>query len=151
MPIPKPEQTDTSDPKILRLISLLSCLSKTFEKILASRLGLAGKLTCGISKDLMGCLPNCSAIDTLMVDLIEPHEMLRTVKAYKRPEMKPTIVAKDIDGAFNCVIHERLINILEHYRSPRNLVQCIVAFNTERQIHMAFDRESEQSVPFCAG
>lgn len=49
------------------------------------------------------------------------------------------------------MIHERLINIQEHYRFPRNLVQCIAAFNTERQIHMAFDGESEQPVPFCAG
>lgn len=45
LPIPKLGQTDNGDPRNLRPISLLGCLSKTFEKILASRLGLTGELT----------------------------------------------------------------------------------------------------------
>lgn len=58
VPIPKPGRTDMSIPKNLRPISLLSCLGKTFEKILVHRLSEAGHLTGGISKEHMGCLHN---------------------------------------------------------------------------------------------
>lgn len=59
-------------------------------------------------------------------------------------------MANDIDGVFNCVSHEQLINLLEHNHLPKNLVQCISAFNTNRWIHLAFDRKSEVPVPFRA-
>lgn len=99
----------------------------------------------------MWCLSNRSATNALMMDLTEPQVMLRTVTAYKRPAMRPTIMINDIDGVFNCVVHERLIDILTHYWFPNNLVRCIAAFNSNRQIHMAFDGESEKPTPFQAG
>lgn len=49
VPIPKPGRTDISVPKNLRPISLLSCLGKTFEKVLTLRIARAEKETGAIS------------------------------------------------------------------------------------------------------
>lgn len=42
VPIPKPGRTDLTNPAKIRPISLLSCLGKTFEKILAKRVATGG-------------------------------------------------------------------------------------------------------------
>lgn len=45
VPTPKPRKTDLSSPKTLLPISLLSCLRKTFDKILAARIAEAAEIT----------------------------------------------------------------------------------------------------------
>lgn len=124
---------------------------KTLEKILAARLSQIGRLTGGISPNNMGCLPNRSAIDGLMMDLTGQQAQLRQVSSYKNPATRPSLMANDIEGAFNCVSHSQLVSILIHYRFPKNLMKCIVAFNTNREIYMSFDSETESLVRFLAG
>lgn len=52
--IPKPGRADLSMNKNLRPIPLLSCMGKTFEKLLTRQVVWAGKLTSAISAEHMG-------------------------------------------------------------------------------------------------
>lgn len=151
MPILKPGHTDMSIPQNLWPISLLSCLGRTFEKILTGRQREAGHLTGGINTEQMGCLHDRSAIDALMLNLTEPHAWLRQKYAYKHQPLRPSIMANEIDGACNCVVHSTLREIMSHYRFPSCPIDCISDFNNDQQIHMRFDRESEEPVPFHSG
>lgn len=76
VPIPKPGRNDYSNPKNIRLISLLSCIGKLFEKCLTRRVAEAGTMTGAISPEHFGSRECLSAIDTLMVTLTKAQEWL---------------------------------------------------------------------------
>jgi hypothetical protein len=69
VPIPKPSTKSYSSPESYRPISLISCLSKTLEKVMTKRAVEYGYLTGTITKDYMGSLPKISASDTLLTML----------------------------------------------------------------------------------
>lgn len=148
VPIPKPGKTDTTNPKNLRPISLLSCLGKTIEKILATRLADVGRATGAITNEQYGSLAQRFSIDGLMTNLTTAQEWLRGKSAYKNPATKSSLLANDIDDAFNCVNHEQLATILTRFRFPKVLVATMTNFNTNRTIKMAFDSREEELVPF---
>lgn len=151
VPIPKPGRTDTTDPKNLRPISLLSCLGKTLVKILATRLVQASQATGAITAEQYGSLPQRASIDALMTNLTDAQQLARMPNTHRTLAIRPSLLANDIDGAFNCVSHPRLINILTHYRFPEPLVRIIADFNSGRRIYLTFDGKHEEPVPFQAG
>lgn len=57
----------------------------------------------------------------------------------------------DIQGAFNFLFHDWLIDKHNYYKFPKELVKCIASFNSARKIHMVFDSEVETPVPFDSG
>lgn len=139
--IPKPGKTDSSDPKRHRPISLLSCLGKTYEKILAARLAHAGRETGAISKEQFGSQAHCLSIDQLIVNLTKAQTWTRAKVAYGKHTLRPTMLGNDIDSAFNCVVHSHLTDIHTHYYFPKYLVQSVNAFNENRTVALAFDPE----------
>lgn len=111
VPIPKLGQTNLSTLNNLRLISILSCLSKTLEKMLTQRVAWAGKCTGPISPDHLGSRAGLSSVDALMMMLTRPQEWLlecsKSSKSLKGPvPTRPSVLTNDIAGAFNCVVHE---------------------------------------------
>lgn len=86
-----------------------------------------------------------------MTNLTTTQEWLPEKSTNKRPANRPSLLANDIDGAFNCVKHEVLTNILTHFRFPEKLSKIIDSFNTDRTIKMAFDGQEETPVPFLSG
>lgn len=60
-------------------------------------------------------------------------------------------MANNIEGAINCVIDERLIEILSHFRLPSALVSTIQSFLTRPTISIRIDGEIEDPAPFQAG
>lgn len=79
-------------------------------------------------------------MDTLMSTLTPAQARLEGKdKGYlnKGPDpRRPTILANHIEGAFNCVIHKRLNEIMTHYQFPQNLIATIDNFNMGHMIHM---------------
>lgn len=137
-------------------MSLLSLLGKTFKRILNQRIAWAGKLTGAISLDYFRSRAGHSAIDTLMTTLTPAQEWLlqpaKTNHGSKgRSPTRPSILTHNIEGAFNSVIHERLIQIMTHYKLPRKLAKAINDFNTNRAMCMSFDSETEEAAPVTCG
>lgn len=104
----------------------------------------------------MGSRAQLSAIDTLMMTLMPAPTWLSTKgkvnKRSKGPDRtRPTSVANNIDGAFNCVIHSWLINIMFHYKLPADLVGTIGSFTQARTISMNFEGKREPPAPFTSG
>lgn len=151
VPIPKPGRTDTSDPKNLRPISLLSCLGKTFEKILAQQIAKIGRNVGAILASQFGSLAERSSVDDLMMALTPTQQWLKGATTFTNKVLRPSILGNDIDGAFNCVVHERLTDILKHFKVFPQLIQTIESFTKDRTILMAFDGQEEAPTQFRSG
>lgn len=151
VPISKPEQTDMTDSKNLRPISLLSCVSTTFEKILARRIASIIQATGAIFHEQFGPLSERSLMDALMVTPTPAQQWLREPWSYYRATTRPSILDDDIDGAFNCRIHERLTKIFTHFGVYSKLITIIASFRTNRRICLDFDGQREAPVPSRTG
>lgn len=155
VPIPKPGRSDHGNPQNLCPISLLSCLGKTFEKVIAARLASEAEATGAITKQQMGSRSSLSAMDTLMVTLTAAQEWNDTPAVYSKikglRQPRASIAAHDVEGAFNCVVHSRLQELFTHFNFSGNLIKLIGDFNTNRKIFMTFDNQDEQPVKFDAG
>ncbi|KAL0630698.1 hypothetical protein Q9L58_010455, partial [Maublancomyces gigas] len=121
VPIRKPGRTNLAEPKRLRRISLLSSPGKRFEKIMTKRIAEGGTEMSAITKEYMGLRSGLSATDSLMLSMTQAQEWLdiqgRATKNSRGSEApKPSMIANDIDRAFNCVNHKRLCDIMRHYR-----------------------------------
>lgn len=151
VPMLKPGGRDASIPKNLPPISRISCLAKTVEKILADRTAVAAHETGAITNEQFEYLAHRSSMDALLLNLTKAQSWLRDVSSYKKPGTRPSLVANDIDGAFNCVLHDPLTFILRHYGFPEWLVKTIGSYSSHRRIYMAFDGEEEERLPFLVG
>ncbi|KAL0630904.1 hypothetical protein Q9L58_010241 [Maublancomyces gigas] len=128
----------------------------TFEKKLTNRLAKAGKINGAITKELMESPANRFAIDSLMLKLTTVQEWLRQKSKSNKASQgqdpsRPSFIANDINGVFNCVIHAHLIAMLPHYRFPERIVGNIADFNSNRKISMAFDGKQEAPCEFYSG
>lgn len=150
VPILKPGKTDLTTPKNLQLISLLSCLGKTLEGILAHRIAEAAEICGALTYWEFGCKQSLSAIDALITTITPTEEWLKHNSTHKTKVNRPTIMTNAIDGAFNCVRHDKVRQILEPYRLPESLVNTIADFTTDRYIDLEFDGNQKTPVPFVS-
>ena len=111
----KPGKPDYGVPKAYRVISLLNCLGKVTERILAKRLGVMAETGPLLHNSQMGGRAKRSAIDTalLLTDYVERQ------KAKKK---KVSAVFLDVKGAFDHVAKNRLLRIMIKLRLPYSLV-----------------------------
>lgn len=116
----------------------------------------AGKVTGGISDTHFGSRPGLSAIDALMITLTAARDWLsRPLKINKRSKgpapPKPSMTANDIEGAYNCVVHQRLEEIMRDYKFPTCLSGSIKNYLFNRTISLSFDKKIESPKPFLSG
>ncbi|MGL4568680.1 MAG: reverse transcriptase domain-containing protein [Fusobacteriaceae bacterium] len=90
-------------PKSYRIISLLNCLGKISEKVIASRLGYLAETTTLLDPSQIGGRTQKSAIDAC---LALTHEIQKAKKG-----KITTFLAIDIKGAFDHVAQNRLLEI----------------------------------------
>lgn len=69
----------------------------------------------------------------------------------KRLALRRGILANNIDGTFNCVVHERLTDILTCFHFQTNRINCIDNFIHKRLIQMPFNNKPKIPPPFLAG
>lgn len=120
------------------------------------RIATAGTITRAISDSHIGSGPGISATDTLIITLSEAQEWLALKpKINKRSKglhpPRPSILANVIEGAFNCVVYSRLMEIMTHFKLPKHQIRTITRFLTVRTISMCFDEQTEIPVPFTSG
>jgi hypothetical protein len=150
--IPKQGKSNYTFAKSYRPISLLSCLGKIIEKIVASRIARLGKISGAISSIKFGNKEGHSANDALLRTLmnITPYLRPRTAWGHSLP-MRPSLVAHDIQGAFNNTKPEILIKLMILRRMPKYLIEWVKDFTLNRTLSFSFDNQIEFPKPFCNG
>jgi hypothetical protein len=130
VPIPKPRKTDMSNPRSYRPISLLECLSKLMEKMVATRMQHDAVLHQLIPDTQFGGIITRGTNDA-GIQLV--HDVQT---AFARKETL-AVVAFDIKGFFDYVDHARMAYTLEIQGYPPQLVKWVLAFLTDRSYVMS--------------
>ena len=112
----KQGKPDYSAPKAYRVISLLNCLGKVSERILAQRLSYLAETTCLLHPIQIGGRLKKSAIDTalLLTNEVEQNKLLG---------LKTTTLFLDVKGAFDHVAKNQLLAILRDLKLPISLIR----------------------------
>ncbi|KAI1004666.1 hypothetical protein K3495_g3552 [Podosphaera aphanis] len=120
---------DPSLPKGWRPISLLSCLEKGLERLLAKRM-LHLAIVCDIvGEQQFGALPKRSAND-LVSCVVHDIEEARTQK------WASTFVTLDVQGAFDAVLHNRLLRRMQAQGWPEHILRWTSSFLTGRLVQV---------------
>jgi hypothetical protein len=132
----KPSKPDYSLPKAYRVISLLNCLGKISERILAQRLSYLAETTALLHPSQIGGRLKKSAIDTALL-------LSQEVELNKKLGKKTSTLFLDVKGAFDHVSKNQLLKKLKDLRLPTSLIAWISTFLTDRLIRLSFDGQIE--------
>ena len=132
----KPNKPDYSQPKSYRVISLLNCLGKVSERILAKRLSYLAETTLLLDNSQIGGRLKKSAIDATLL-------LHSEVESNKASKLKTSALFLDVKGAFDHVSKNRLLAILKDLKLPLSLILWVESFLSDRIIRLAFDGQIE--------
>src|SRR5215469_16766783 len=140
------KKRDYTMPKSYRVVSLLNCLGKVSEKILAKRLAELSELPDSdlLYYDQMGSRPKKSALDSVL-------SLVHDVQMAQHQKMKTSTIFLDVKGAFDHVAVHQLLRICNKLGLPRSLIRWIYSFMSNRKIKLAFNRESSKLMPINIG
>ena len=128
---------DYSSPKAYRVISLLNCLGKISERILAQRLSYLAKTTTLLNPLQIGGRLQKSAINTALL-------LTNKVELDRLAKHKTLTLLLDVKGAFNHVAKNQLLAILQKLRLPTSLIAWISSFLDSRELRLSFDGQIEE-------
>ena len=133
-----------SYPKGYRVISLLNCLGKVSERVLAQRLLHLAETTDLLHPSQMGGRKKKSVTDATLI-------LTSEIEANKRLHRKTTALFLDIKGAFDHVAKNQLLNILGNLQLPLNLKAWVSSFLEDRSLKLKFDNQEEDFTPINTG
>ncbi|PWI64383.1 hypothetical protein PCL_10521 [Purpureocillium lilacinum] len=146
--IAKPGRRNLSTPRAWRPISLLSCLGKGLERLIARRLAWASIHYGVLHPQQAGALPKRSAVD-LVAALVHDIE-----EAFARG-LVATLVTMHIQGAFDTVLRNRLINRLilrlRQQGWPEHLARWAGSFMSDRSACVRYQDITTPSSPLQCG
>ena len=111
----KPGKPDYSLPKAYRMITLLNCLGKVAEKIMATRLSHLGETTNLLYKEQMGGRKKRSAVDAVLALVHDAEEAINNNKIF-------SCLLLDVKGAFDHVALNQLLKILRELHLPEPIM-----------------------------
>jgi hypothetical protein len=149
--VPKPNKSFYQDPKAYRPIPLLPCLSNALEHIAAKRIAAAATKTGAIGPTQMGSRAQYSAIHALLHTIDPAAKALTISKKTTKLPPRPTILAHDIEGAFNNIRQQTLVELMRMRQLPTYLIRWAASFTTHRRLGFAFDQQNEAHQPFNSG
>lgn len=123
--LPKVGKIKFDEVKSWRPISLLCCLSKGLERVIARRMATLTINNSLLNSQHFGALPKRSAVDLAACVTHDVEEAFRDKKV-------ASLLTMDVSGAFNTVLKGRLILRLRQQGWHENLVKWVEAFMTER-------------------
>ena len=135
---------DMTLPKSYRVISLLNCLGKTAEKIVATRLSYFAATSDLLYQDQIGGRKQRSAVDAVL-------SLVHDVQLAKSKGLVTSALFLDVKGAFDHVSSSRLAHICQKLGLPKCLIQWILSFLQDRSIQLAFDGNIQQKRPIDIG
>ncbi|KJZ68791.1 hypothetical protein HIM_11822 [Hirsutella minnesotensis 3608] len=139
--IAKQGRRDLSTPRAWRPISLLSCLGKGLERLIARRLAWASIHFGVLHPQQIGALPKRSAVDLVAALTHDIDE------AFARKQVA-TLVTLDIQGAFDTVLRNRLVLRLREQGWPPNLARWVGSFMQDSAACRR-DRRSRRFSSYC--
>ncbi|KAH7471445.1 hypothetical protein FOMA001_g13039 [Fusarium oxysporum f. sp. matthiolae] len=142
--IAKPGRRDLTSPRAWRPISLLSCLGKGLERLIARRLAWATINYSVLHPQQAGALPKRSATD-LVTALIHDIE-----EAFARKTVA-TLVTMNIQGAFDTVMRNRLVLRLREQGWPDHLARWAGSFMSDRSARVRYQDTLTSSSPLECG
>jgi len=140
----KASKPDYAAPKAYRVITLLSCLGKITERIIAKRLSNLAEITNLLDNSQIGGRHKKSAIDAalLLVDQIQ-HQ--------KQRGLVTSTLFLDVKGAFDHVSHNQFLETLKKLRLPISLIAWAKSFLSNRALRLSFDNKTEEFSEIVAG
>ncbi|OAA34233.1 reverse transcriptase [Beauveria brongniartii RCEF 3172] len=142
--IPKLNKRNLSDVSTWRPISLLSCLSKGLERVIARRMAYAAIKYGILHPNQAGALPKRSAVD-IVVSLI--YDIEKALAAGK----VATLVTEDVMGAFDAILRNRMILRLRQQGWPDFLIRWIASFLLDRLASVRFQDTTTPSARLRCG
>ena len=133
----KPGKPDYSNPKAYRVISLLNCLGKVSERILAQRLGYLAETTSLLHPSQLGGRKKKSAIDAALL-------LANEVELNRQCKKKTSALFLDVKGAFDHVAKNQLLAVLQRLRLPCALIAWITCFLSDRELRIQLDGNIEE-------
>ena len=133
----KPNKPDYTVPKAYRVISLLNCLGKVSERILARRLGALAETGPLLHNSQLGGRKKKSAVDTALL-------LTNYVECNRKIGKKSSAVFLDVKGAFDYVAKNRLLKTMIQLRLLYSLVSWTQSFLEHRRLSITFDRQIEE-------
>lgn len=140
----KPNKPDDSLPSAYRVITLLSCLGKVSERIVAKRLGFLAEKTKLLHTSQMGGRLKKSAIDAALL-------LTNEVENGKRRKLKVSTIFMDVKNAYGHVIPSQLYRKMQKLGLPINLLSWVKSFLKNRELRIAFDGQIEEFTAIDAG
>jgi len=126
--LPKPNRDPTSA-KGWRPIALLSCLGNGLERLLAKKMSYLAVKHHVVVEQQFGALPGRSATD--LVGCVT-HDI---EKARQRGQVA-TFVTLDVQGAFDAVLHNRLLRRLQAQGWPPAMISWCGSFHQHRRVEV---------------
>ena len=142
--IKKAGKPDYRAPKAYRPISLLNCLGKISEKIMATRLAHLAEKYNLLYRLQIGGRPKRSAVDAAMylANLFD--------EGNKKGKTLSTLCI-DVKGAFDNVFKERLLHTMKSMKLDQKTTRWGETFLSERMASLSFDKDSEKMSPIDTG
>ena len=120
---------DLSTAKGWRPISLLSCLGKGLERLVAKRMAWLAIKHRVVPQQLFGALPGRSAVDLVSCVIHDAEAAMRNNKV-------TAMVTLDVQGTFDAVLHNRLLHRMRNQGWTSSLCQWVESFLTPRSIRV---------------
>ena len=140
----KLNKPDYSLPKSYRIITLLNCLGKIAEKIVANRLAYLGENSSLLDTEQMCGRKNHSAIDAVM-------NVVHDIEIANRNKNVLSCLLLDVKGAFDFVSINQLINVMKKLHLSRIVIQSVKHFMTKRSINLIFDEHKSKTYSIESG
>lgn len=152
----KPNKPDYSNPKAYRIITLLECLGKISEKIVANRLAYYASLvdldiqqsmklnSNLLDFDQMGGRKFRSAVDAVM-------NLTHDIQHAFNEKKVTSCLLLDVKGAFDHVSKDQLLQNLHKLNLPIMLINWVSDFMTQRQISLMFDGNQQEMTEIECG
>ena len=142
--IKKAGKPDYSAPKAYRPISLLNCLGKISEKIMATRLTHMAERYHLLDRLQIGGRPKRSAVDAAMY-------LATLIDEGNRKGKTTSTLCIDVKGAFDNVFKERLLHTMRTMKLDQKTTRWVETFLSERMASLSFDKDSEKMSPIDTG
>ena len=140
----KSGKRDETVPKTYRVISLLNCLGKTAEKIIANRLSYLAENTDLLYPEQIGGRIQKSAIDAALA-------LTHDIELARNRGLKSSALLLDIKGAFDHVSKNQLLGFCQRLKLPISICNWIESFISDRSIRLVFDGESTEKTKIETG